>query len=330
MHAIRWGAAGLALFMLLAPAQAEPDYVRIQAEGPRILALYDGYVSLPASIFGAVPEAEVRARYVQAHLDADRGAETPIMAYLIDDGKTQILIDAGSADSFGPNAGRLMSSLRAAGYRPEDIDDILITHMHPDHVCGLITPSGKPAFPAATVWASEAEASHWLAAPNKNVSNAAKNTAATDRLAAGQSDETTAYLAKTASRALAPYRRSGHLRTFTPDTEVLPGIRALADAGHTPGHTAYLLTGAQILFWGDTVHVAALQFLHPEATYAYDTDPAQAVESRKRLLRLAAEKGWRVAGAHLPFPGFGHVVRNGDRYDWLPESASDGASPSSP
>jgi glyoxylase-like metal-dependent hydrolase (beta-lactamase superfamily II) len=288
-----------------APPQAKtqaPGFFRLTVGGVQVTALYDGYVNLSAGIFRDVPPATLDALFAERFQDGKR-IPTSVNAYLVHTGTSLILIDAGSAQCFGPDAGKLPESLRAAGYAPEDIDTILLTHMHGDHVCGLLTGEGKIAFPNATIWAAKAEADWWL-----NDANAAKIPA--DRRG----------MFKTAQTPLAPYRAAGRFKTFAPDAEVLPGIRAIATPGHTPGHTSYLVSskGETLLVAGDVVHSIAVQFAHPEASYEYDTDRKQAVASRKAILAESVKHGWTIADAHLPFPGIGKLRQAGTAFVFVP------------
>jgi glyoxylase-like metal-dependent hydrolase (beta-lactamase superfamily II) len=126
---------------------------------------------------------------------------------------------------------------------------------------------------------------------------------------------------RAAKASVAPYLAAGKLETFEGDAELLPGLRAVAGHGHTPGHTMFQVEsrGSKLLLWGDVVHVAAVQFEDPSVTIGYDTDAPQAEAERLRVFADAAQNGTLVAGAHLPFPGLGHVRRGpGKGYEFVP------------
>ena len=180
---------------------------------------------------------------------------------------------------------------------------MLLTHLHPDHAGGLISPEGQPVFPRATVHAAKADADHWL--------DPARAAAATgvQRL-----------VHDTVARALAPYRETGRFVTFGHSHEVIPGVRAVDLAGHTPGHTGYLLSegDATVLFWGDTVHSPSVQLRRPSVSAAPDSDEHAAIRSRRKAFDLASSNRWWVGAAHLPFPGLGHLCRYARRYAWVP------------
>jgi glyoxylase-like metal-dependent hydrolase (beta-lactamase superfamily II) len=286
----------------LQPKPQVPGYYRIMVGDVQVTALYDGDVAIRASTFKQMPQEKVRALFAANFFDADKGAPTAVNAYLIDTGSLHILIDAGFGRCLGPTAGHQLDALRAAGYAPEDIDTVLITHLHRDHICGLTTPDGRATFPKATLWVAEEEAAYWLS----------------PTVAATQPQRHTIF--ETAHAALAPYQAAGTFRTFSADKEIVPGLVAHAAHGHTPGHTAFLLTSGkdQLLIWGDIVLSSAIQFAHPETTYQLDSDPAQAAATRQTIFAAAVANGWRIAGTHLPFPGIGRMRTDGTGYAWVP------------
>lgn len=269
-----------------------------------VTALYDGYINLAPSLFHGLGADEMQKlidRKCQPQT-AD-GVPTAVTTYLIDTGTTLILLNAGGAKAMGDTMGGLLDSLRAAGYSREDISAVLLTHLHFDHVCGLIQPSGSVAFPKAKVYVSEPEAEFWL-----------------DSKIAQAAPEASRPFFEMAAKALALYVHKGDLRTFRGEAEVLPGITAIPSPGHTAGHSSFLLTSGseQLLLWGDIVHSHALQFDHPEISNDFDSDQAQAVDTRRKLFKKVVQEKWLIAGDHLPFPGFGHMTAEGEKYSWVP------------
>jgi glyoxylase-like metal-dependent hydrolase (beta-lactamase superfamily II) len=228
--------------------------------------------------------------------------EGSINAFLINTGSKLILIDTGAGTLYGSCCGHLIANLEAAGYRPDEVDEIFLTHLHADHVGG-IAPAGKIAFPNATVWASKIDADYWLNAANEK-------TAPSFLRPMFEGDKA----------SLAPYIALGRFHTFTGAPELAPGIWAIPAPGHTPGHTFYKVEskGQELLVWGDVVHVAAIQFPDPTVAIEYDSNEQEATETRKAVFAAALKGRFWIAAAHISFPGLGHVGTNGTSYVWVP------------
>jgi glyoxylase-like metal-dependent hydrolase (beta-lactamase superfamily II) len=228
--------------------------------------------------------------------------ELSVNAYLLKLNGKLILIDAGTANAYGPSLGHLTEALNRVGYKPEQIDAVLITHMHIDHTGGLMNGT-RLAFPNATVYVSQPEADFWLSEKNK------------DSAPAGMRP----YFQQ-AESTVGPYLKAGKLKIFSYNNELFPGLMPIASPGHTPGHSFYKLIseGQTLLFCGDLFHAGAIQFKDPGVTIAYDVNPVQAARQRKETLADAAKRGYWLAGDHLSFPGIGHVIANGNGYTWIP------------
>ena len=227
--------------------------------------------------------------------------EASVNGFLINTGTKLVLIDTGAGTFFGPTVGKLLNNLEASGYRPEQVDEVYITHMHSDHIGGLIK-DGKRAFPNAVVRAAQQEADYWLSKA---------------KMAAASADAKDGFA--NAQKALEPYVAAGRFKPFKGDVELVPGVRAIATPGHTPGHTMYMVEsgGEKLLLWGDLMHAAAAQFPDPSVSLQYDLDLPAAAEQRKKVFADAAEHRYWVAGAHLPFPGIGHLRTNGSGYTFV-------------
>lgn len=223
-----------------------------------------------------------------------------INCFVIRSGDRTVLVDSGFAGKT-EQVGRLGANLKAIDVAPADVDTIVMTHMHPDHEAGLTDASGKAIFPKAELVLHENEFAFWR-----------DDGAMARATPEGQGDF---HLARA---ALGAY--GDRVRTVKTD-QVAPGVRAFPTPGHTPGHTAWLVesNGDALLIWGDIVHFPGMQFAFPDTSVAYDIDPAAAAESRKKVLKFAAGEKLRVAGVHLDFPTFGHVVSNGSAYRFVPE-----------
>jgi glyoxylase-like metal-dependent hydrolase (beta-lactamase superfamily II) len=198
----------------------------------------------------------------------------------------------------GPTLGFLPAHLGVAGVDIDEIETVFLTHMHPDHSNGLTDAEGRRVFPASEIALADAEMRHW------------QDDAA---MAAAPERKRERYF-RAARKQLDAYR--DQLRPFTSEAEVFPGVIPVPIAGHTPGHTAYLIADGDdsLLIWGDTVHVPHIQIRFPHVTLDFDSDEAAAAAMRRRLLEMAATDKILVGGMHLDFPGFGFIGREGDGY----------------
>lgn len=304
----------LSLALLGLGAQAAAPQVKAQAPGFyrmmlgdfEITALNDGTVDLPVDkLLKERQPGQVLRALRHAYLGVP--LETSVNGYLINTGAKLVLVDTGAAGLFGPTLGRLQANLRAAGYQPEQVDEVYITHLHPDHVGGLLGPDGKPAFPNAVVRFDKRDADFWLSPEQMDKAPAdAKG------------------FFQGAMASLKPYQEAGRVQPFDGATELLPGLRAQPAYGHTPGHTVYAVEsqGRKLVIWGDLMHVAAVQFSDPTVTIAFDTDSQAAMPQRRKAYAAAAEQGFYVAVAHVSFPGIGQLRPDGKGYRWLPANYS--------
>jgi len=286
-----------------------PGYYRQNLGQLRVTALFDGAVPLSRQQLVGVPRERIDGllehRYVP---EAEQGLQTAVNAYLVQRGQDLVLVDAGTAQCFGDQLGHVLENLRQSGYRPEDVSAVLLTHAHPDHLCGVLDPQGNLAFPNATLWISREEADFTF-----------------DPQTLRTVPKEFQPFVEMARRGLNAYQQAGRLRRFEAGETLPIGVTALASHGHSPGHTSFLVNGDQgqkLLIWGDVVHYHAVQFAVPEASYEVDANRAEAIQSRRRLLAEAARNGWWVAGAHLPFPGLGHVRTEGEAFAWVPAEYS--------
>ncbi|HSV45240.1 MAG TPA: MBL fold metallo-hydrolase [Ramlibacter sp.] len=294
-----------------APARAEAPMVKTQAPGYyrtmlgdfEVTALSDGTVKLPMLklLTNAKPQ-QLAAAFKRGWLGET--VETSVNSYLINTGSKLVLIDTGAAGLFGPTLGNLLANLKAAGYLPEQVDEIYITHMHGDHVGGLMAGKDR-AFPNATLRIDKRDADYWLSEANLNAA-----------------PEQAKDFFRGAMMSANPYATAGKLKTFEGATELVPGVRAMPAYGHTPGHTIYLVEskGEKLVLWGDLMHVAAVQFENPAVTIQFDTDSKKAAVQRKAAFAEAAKNGYLVGASHISFPGLGHLrsATGGKGYTWVP------------
>lgn len=281
---------------------AAPGYYRLMIGEAQVTALSDGTDPLHArELLNTPPEHSDQLLNAQALASP---VETSVNAYLVNTGGRLILIDTGAGSLLVATTGALQASLRAAGYRPDQVDEIYLTHLHIDHLGGLMD-GARRAFPNAVVRANRRDSDYWLSATE-----------------AARADAMAKPFFAAAAASLQPYIDAGKFQPFDGATALSGGIRSYPHYGHTPGHTAYGLEsgGQKIMFWGDLMHVAAVQFAEPDITIKFDTDAAAAAVQRKSAYAEAAAQGYLVAGAHVSFPGIGRLRKDGTGpgYVWLP------------
>lgn len=311
-HCIRFVMVAVIVFLVVIPlVRAEapmaktqvPGYYRMQLGQFELTALYDGQIELDTQILKDVQPADLDRLLARQFVGNPKMA-TPVNAYLINTGRQLILVDTGAGNLFGPTLGHVVANITMSGYDLSQVDTILITHMHGDHIGGLIDAEGKSVFSNATIFVAKAENDFWLS--EKSVADAP--------------EQHKKYF-KMARDVAAPYLARGKWQTFAPGDEWVSGIRTIDAKGHTPGQTAYVAEsdGQKIILWGDVVHAYAVQFADPNVSIEFDTDRKQAVITRNDLMKTIATDGSFVAGAHLPFPGIGRIrVEGKGSYAWVP------------
>jgi glyoxylase-like metal-dependent hydrolase (beta-lactamase superfamily II) len=268
-----------------------------------VTALHDGYQDSPIATVKGIPEPEATRLLRDSLRPAPR--RTSANCFLIRNGTHTALVDTGFG-AVRPTVGFLQANLTAAGAAPDDIDIVLLTHMHPDHWGGLSDKQGNAIFPRAGLVMHADDYAYWH----------------DDSAMMRVDDPARRQMFFANGRAqVAPYRE--RMRLFT-GGEVFPGVTAVPLPGHTPGHTGFMIASgnASLLIWGDIVHVQELQVARPEVTMAVDVDPARAVATRRAILERTAADRQPIAGMHVHFPAFAHVVRAGGGYRLLPDAWS--------
>jgi glyoxylase-like metal-dependent hydrolase (beta-lactamase superfamily II) len=296
--------AGLAPARAAAPQHQDqvPGFFRLNVGDLEVTSLFDG-----ASVFDlhwlngemTTMDGVVKALHEDPHL-----LDASITGFLVNTGKQLILVDAGGGTWYSRRAlGHLADSLRSAGYTPEQVDLVLITHLHSDHIGGLTTQDGNRVFANAEVYVAKSESDFWLS----------------PQIAAKAPKDTQPFF-QSARAIAAPYIKAGKWHGFNGSEPIVDGVQLVPLPGHTPGHTGYEFSskGHKILFWGDTIHAHNVQLQHPEVTVVFDIDPTAAAATRNQLLTKLAHEDVVIASPHMLFPGLGRLHEEGNGYSWEP------------
>lgn len=259
--------------------------VEIPVDGLRLVALSDGFLDLDLSRFPDVVRPLADDMAEKGGIDLD-DMTISINAFMIVAGDRICLVDAGMGKSRGETMGHLPNAIKAAGFDPEDVTDLLMTHLHGDHAAGLIK-DGVPVFPNAQMMVTVDEKAFWDD-PSKL-------------------DEIQTSQLPYAIDALKAYRE--RLVLAEPGKEVLPGVEMVGLPGHTPGQVGYRIgTTDPVLVSGDAIHMPELQVAQPDWGFLFDADKAGAQATRRSLLKEASTTGLRLAGAHIAYPGVIRVI----------------------
>ncbi|WP_330961067.1 MBL fold metallo-hydrolase [Photobacterium sp. 53610] len=272
---------------------------RYQVGDAQVIALSDGSLPLDVhQLLNGASEAEINSRLAYAFRTNPH--ETSINAYLVLTDDRVVLIDTGAGELMGEFGGRLTDSLALAGYTPDQVTDILITHLHLDHAGGL-SAKGHRVFQNATVHVSQSDMDRFL-----NPANLSKGL---DKIDLERSQKTVGL-----------YDSQGKVRPFLGDSVLFNGMEAVSTAGHTPGHSLYRFTsgGESIVFIGDMIHVGAVQLPKPAVTIHFDVDQNQARAQRQKHFVQLAKTRQLIAASHLNFPGVGYLRTASEGYEWVP------------
>jgi glyoxylase-like metal-dependent hydrolase (beta-lactamase superfamily II) len=277
---------------------SRPGFYRIKLGGFEVTTIWDGYVQLdgPFPVFGEDQPKEAVQQFASEHLLPDTRLEISFTPVVVNTGKEVVLFDTGNGQVRGPGMGRLAANLEAAGIKPEQVDIVVLTHFHIDHIGGLMQ-NGKPAFPNARYVAGETEYAAWIA----------------PEMLSGPRSEN----AKLVLHNVVPLREK---TTFIkPGSEVISGITALNVFGHTPGMLAFHIEseGKRLLIWADVTNHWVMSLERPDWHVSFDMDKEMAAQTRKRIFDMAAAERLPVQGYHMPFPCFGYVEKKDNGYRWV-------------
>lgn len=307
MRRLPFAVAAALAAALISPATAAPTIPGVVLQAPAVFSFTIGDAKVTALSDGTMPMDLHRMLRGISPQEMDKlladvflanPVQPPINCYIVEVGGRTILVDAGMGNLFGPGSGgRLPEALALAGVRPERVDDVLITHAHPDHIGGLVA-NGRPVFPKAVIHVGKPDLDFFLD-PTK-----------TDNPVVSQG----------VAAMFKPYMDAGRVRPFDRDGEILQGIAAELRPGHSPGSAIFRLKSRdqELVIIGDIIHVAQIQLPRPDVTFRLDHDPAMARADREDALRRFAGEGALIASPHISFPGVGHVVADGKGYRWIP------------
>ena len=257
-----------------------------------VISLTDGATEFGNELFPGTTEAEISDLLNQ---DSKETIETNFNAFLIKTGDATLLVDAGPRDLFGDTCGFLGDALAEAGTGPDDITHLFLTHLHPDHIAGAITPEGAPVFTNAQVLIPETEVSFWNGSETF-------------------SDEMLGQWQQLAQAVLNAY--GGQTEQLRANADIVSGVTAIDMPGHTPGHSGFRVDDGNNSFAhvGDVVHAQSLQLANPEISIIFDVDQDTARNSRKRALDMVTTDDMTFSGGHILRPSIGKLERVGSGY----------------
>jgi glyoxylase-like metal-dependent hydrolase (beta-lactamase superfamily II) len=285
-----------------AAGPATPGIYRYKIGSYELTALYDGiwYRPIDDKFIVNAPFAEVEHALDAAFMPHDKLA-TPFTTLIVNTGKRLILLDTGTGGQIAPSAGVLRNNLAAAGIPPKDVDTIVISHFHPDHINGIKDKDNAVIFPHAEIMVPAPEWAYWMDDANLN---------------AAPADLKITFLNQ--RRIFSDIAKQ--VTQFEPGKEVAPGVVTLPAPGHTPGHTVFAIhSGDQsLLVLSDTAQHPAVFARHPDWQAVFDIVGAAAVATRKKLFDRAAADRMLVTGYHFPFPACGHLIKTASGYEHVP------------
>jgi|SRR5579862_34679 len=282
--------------------KATPGIYRYRIGEFELTAVYDGiwYRPITEEFIRNAPFAEVEHALDAAFMPHDKLA-TPFTTLMVNTRKKLVLLDTGTGGQISPTAGMIVGNLAAAGIAPKDVDQIVISHFHPDHINGIKDKDNNLIFPNAEITVPEPEWGFWMDDANLNAAPAAmKQTFLNQRRIFSN-------IAKSVAR-------------YEPGKEVAPGIVTIPAPGHTPGHTVFAVHSGNesLMVLSDTAQHPAVFARHPDWQAAFDVDGNATIATRKRLFDRAAADRMLVTGYHFPFPACGHLIKTASGYEHVP------------
>jgi glyoxylase-like metal-dependent hydrolase (beta-lactamase superfamily II) len=284
-----------------APANGNPGYFSFTLGDAKITVASDGHFSMPTEGLGVNADREEVKAFLEAHYLSPEVGYSHTNHLIVELGDAKVLVDVGSGTRWLDGTGKLLENLEAGGHDPSSITHVVITHAHPDHIWGIRDDFDEPILPDAEYFIGGAEREFWMQDGLVD-----RVEPAMQQFVVGAQNSITA--------------EGVEWTLLANDQEIAPGIRVIDTPGHTPGHMALVVesNGEQLIALGDAMSHAWTNFAHPEWYNEFDMDGDQTVTTRKRLLDMASADRMAVLGYHFPFPGVGHVMREGDAYRFVP------------
>ena len=283
--------------------RAQATHYRFRLGAFEVTILHDGAVSMkgPYPLFGNDQFEEDVEDVAKRNFLPTKRFRLSYAPVIVNTGKTLLLFDSGNGDIRRPERGLLRKILASAGYSPGDVDIVVITHCHPDHIGGLME-NGKPAFPNARYVIGAAEYDYWSPA------------------ALAEGNDPIARRAKLVQTHMVPLAEK--TRFLKKEDTVVTGIHALESFGHTPGHLAFHIEsqGKRLIIWGDAVVHPVISVQQPDWQLVADMDNETAIETRKKLLDMAVTERLAVTAYHFSFPALGFIEKAGEAHRFVPAS----------
>lgn len=285
------------------PSLAEPGFRKLKLGAMEIIAINDGVTRRPLGeeFVRNAPLEQVKALLASQNLPTDY-VDIPYTPYLVVSGGTRFLMDTGFADNGGPTTGRLRVNMAAAGHKPEDIDHVILSHFHGDHINGLIAKDGSLVFPKAKVHVPAAEFAFWMDDARMNAAPPAMK---------GAFDNVRRIMGKLGAERLVK---------FEAGAELAPGIQSVPAAGHTPGMSAFAVRsqGQAFMYVADVTNVPSLFARSPDWAVAFDMDADMARQTRRRIFDMLVKEKMAMGGFHFPAPAIGTLEAAGSGYQFTP------------
>ena len=283
------------------PSRQAPGFYRYKVGDIEVTAIHDGFARRPLEGFVRNVELpQVQQAAQEAFLPTDA---LPIVftTLVLRQNDRLTLIDTGNGDMGAPTTGQWMANFRAAGFDPAQVNTVVISHFHGDHINGLRLKDGTAVFPKAEVMVPAAEWDFWM-----------------DDARMNQAPEGMRGGFQGARRVFGPM--AGDVKRYEGNKEIVPGLTSIAASGHTPGHTAYMLSSGsgKLMILSDLTNHPALFVRNPDWSAVFDMDADQARATRRRMLDMAASERAQVSFYHAPFPATGHIAKEGNGFRFVP------------